>query len=464
MVVPSTLVGFARRRARGYGRRVETGPQQRGRRNTRRRLWLWVLLSFLLHLPFSPLGPILGLMSWSSRFRDVPNEPVEALVGIPIELLTDDSAPSQPVAPPVSKSDPALTDPEGPTPSKPKKPVDAGVDSGVDAGSDGGPDAGLDASLDAGEDAGEDAAVDAGPSKDAGDAGDGGALAAPVASATPPEKDPFAVTGDFAQVAKSNTNVKLHLWTKPLRTHPLGADIAQLLANEPQWKSFLGDGAINPLTDLDTIVLYGPQLVDSSQVGAFVAFNTEPKKVRAAVDAIVARDPKGTPWKDEKKKPVARARADRADRVFVLFPNKTLAIVPPGGADAAVAVKRIALPESDSERTVLHAYLKTPHRVKALERYGFTIPTSIASAQVTVSTTVEGGASLELRLEDASPDDATAHRPELEKQLTGLTGGLVQVTWQQSGKRLTAKLELSPFMLRMLWTKEIAPQLKRGRR
>ena len=57
------------------------------RAEAKRRWWRWVVLSLVLHLPLSPAVPLLGLVSLFLGRVELPEEPKEALEGIPIEFL-----------------------------------------------------------------------------------------------------------------------------------------------------------------------------------------------------------------------------------------------------------------------------------------------------------------------------------------------------------------------------------------
>ena len=119
------------------------------------------MISLVLHLPFTPLGPLLGMLALFVGARDVPEAPIEELRGIPVEILRDPGTlpETSAVPPPSSNQTVAKILP----PPKPAAPVDAGAPKpDLDAGrvADAGPeDAGLDAGRDAGLDAGSDAGI-----------------------------------------------------------------------------------------------------------------------------------------------------------------------------------------------------------------------------------------------------------------------------------------------------------------
>ncbi len=78
-----------------------------------RRARRWLLVSIALHLPFTPLGPLFGLLALMTRAPQ-PALPTEELTGIPVELLEQ----SQPAEEPKDELDTALGNtafPEFPT-------------------------------------------------------------------------------------------------------------------------------------------------------------------------------------------------------------------------------------------------------------------------------------------------------------------------------------------------------------
>lgn len=413
-----------------------------------RRWWPWLLASLLLHLPFTPIGPLVGLLSLLLHLRsDIPDEPVEDLLGIPVELLTDPEVP----APTLAAAAPA--EPEGVVvaPPKPKtrKPLDKDApDAGV-------PDAGpllADAGLsDAGvPEAIADAAVADGGLNDAGPL-DGGPGDAGAGDAGAPKPDPFAIAGDFPLAPKTNANVKIHLFTSALQNHPAGRAIAALLKSEPQWQDFLGPGGVDPIRDLSRIVIYGPQLADSSKIGVLLEYANDSEAVRLAVDALVKRT-EGARWATENKKPVAYVKAADADRVIIFFPGKIIAIVPPGPVQTQLiaAKKAPSLPKGTDDSVVFQGSLRTPHRVKPIRRMGVEIPQSIAEARLFVSTLRNGGATLRLEMVDESAEAAAAHLVDLERQISVLTMGLVSLQWrteQQAAAKGTEQLIIAEAQL-----------------
>ena len=410
--------------------------------------------------------------------RDVPEAPIEELRGIPVEILRDPGTlpETSAVPPPSSNQTVAKILP----PPKPAAPVDAGApkpdldagrvadagpeDAGLDAGRDAGLDAGSDAGLDAGRDGGADGGNDAGldASSDAGAEDAGSPDMALRGDAGRQKADPFSLRGELAKVQRSNTNIKIQLFVAALRRHPAGQVIARLLSDDPQWSQFLGPAGLDPLRDLDTILIYGPQLVDSSQVGVFVKYAARPQVIESAVRQLAKRTGPRAAVSTENGRTVARLRIARAERVFVLYRNRVLAIVPPGGAESAIAAHHLTLPEPDSDREIARFFLKKPSRVRAFKRLGLDVPESIASAQMTILSENRAGAEIQLILKDASTDDASRHARDLENGLAMLTGGMLPLRLTVHGDEIHGDVKLAPIQLSFI-LKEVVEQIERWR-
>jgi hypothetical protein len=402
------------------------------------------VLSVVVHLPLSPIVPLLGLAALLMGRDPVLAPPVEELVGIPVELIAGDE-PSPPPPDPGGFAA-AVLSPSEPVPSavkpKPKpKPRPVELDGGVVV--DGGLDGGLDAGLDGGvRDAGTDAGA---PAADAGDAGPADAGLRMDADAGTP--DPLRISGSFADVARADANVRVHFFVTALRQHPAGLRIGELLSKEPQWRDLLGTAGVDPLRDLDKVFLYGSQLARSADVRAFLEFGEGVTDLRGKVDAIVKRSGAAGKWTEEGGKSVGRGVAAGAPRVFVLYPDRVVGMMPESGASDAVQVKRLRLPEPTEPYEVVTASAKTPHRIYLLQWMGLKVPESIASVRVTVLGTPNGGAVVRLVAIDASTEQAQSDAAELLRQLKALTGGLVRVTLEARGREIHGDVGLSPLQI-----------------
>lgn len=360
---------------------MEAETQWRGQRDTdaARRFWRVVIVSLVLHVPLTPFAGLLALFAWLIPPHGPNAQDLGPIRAIPIEMLTEDE--------PETAKPPARAEPNVPVELPPKlapkpKPVkhdepDAGA---ADAGADAGP---------------ADAGSDAGASK---------------------ISDPVALAGEAGKVADANANVRLIINSEAIRSHALGARIGALLASVYQWRDFFGPTGIDPVRDIDRLLIAGPQLRDSSGVVVVLQHNTSEQRMHQAVDALVKRDPQGK-WLTGKV-PTAVARADRAERYFV-FPGPHLIVVaPPSAAQSALALgpKVKIKPPKDGE--AMSAYVVTPWRVFIGMPFG--VPKSIKWVLVRIVPRSDGGLEADLEAEDESEDTAARDAKYVEDQLNNV--------------------------------------------
>src|SRR5687767_13164227 len=268
----------------GSGRREPAaapgaGGSGRSLREPSRRWLTWALsISALAHLALTPFAGLLGLMAWFFTPPTEPETEAEQLRSIPITLLSDQelgqleaaSAPSPPpqpeVALPLDPPSPAPAVAPAPPPSAPPKPA---------------------------------------PEPEA------KAPAKPQRSGSEGIGHPVAMSGVDSEVVDSNANVNLLLMTERIRNHPLGPRIGKLIMAFPQWNSFFEAGDIDPVRDVNRLLVVGPQFRRSADVVAILQHDLPAPVLRAAVDRLVQRPPPGR-WL-RSKIPAAYAHADRAE-------------------------------------------------------------------------------------------------------------------------------------------------------
>ncbi len=396
---------FARRQARGYGQAVEPRTRRRVLLDTTpRRLGRWLALSVALHAPLTPVAGFLGLLRLLERPTEAPELP--PVSEIPLDIIDDDTPPAgKPGEPEPAAAAPAehaaVAQPElpnEPEAPKPKPSKDAGL-----------PDAPPDAGAPDAKEADAGAASDAGSTTDAGDAGSthkpGEGIGSPVAG-----------IGD-RRVVDPNANVQLLVHNDRVRQHPLGGRIGPLLRNVYQWRDFFGPTAIDPVRDIDRMLIVGPQLRDSRDVVAILQFNLPQERVRAAVEALVARDPEGG-WIDAGV-PVAKAHADRGERVFVFPSPQVLVVTPPTAqASAEKLPRKFRLPAPKGEEIAL-AKLTTPWR--AFLGLPVAVPKSIRSAEARLSPGADGGIVIDVLAHDEDAEHASSDAQALTSALQAAT-------------------------------------------
>ena len=311
--------------------------------------------------------------------------PIEAppLTAIPVDLIeSDDPGTPAPPPPPVTEaSEPAVL-PRKPRPRP--EPADAGV---------------LDAEAPDAEPADAGASVDAGVGDAGLEKGDGG---------TP---NPMAaLSGDAKKVVDPDANVRLVVYPEKIRNHPLGPRVGRLLGSIYQWRDFFGPSKLDPIRDVDRIMIVGPELRDSSKVAAILKLNVGGSRVHDAIDAIVQADTEHGAWLDAGV-PAATAYADRAPRVFVMPSPNVVVVVPPSAQEAALRLPKNLGIRKAAGSEVLWAYAVTPWRPAAILRID--IPKSLKWAKVWVSPEAGGGALVEAEAEDESAELAESDAARL---------------------------------------------------
>jgi hypothetical protein len=389
---------------------VDDRTPWRGQPDTNRRVFAVLLvISLLLHLPFTPWGALIdALRGLAGAGEPIPDAP--PLTTIPLDLIEDDESLAEPAPTPA----PPPTPPPAPPPTVAEPPeregqLDAGAPDAAPSRDAGARDAA--APRDAGADAEpEDAGADAEP-EDAGLATDAGVADAGGIS------DPIALKGAERKVADPNANVQLRVYNARIRNHPLGPRIGRLLGSIYQWRDFFGPTGLDPIRDVDQIMVIGSQFRDSSGVVAFLKLNIPEEQVHAAVDALVKNDPEGS-WLDAGV-PQATARADRAPRVFTL-PSPGIVVVTPPGSVAALATllpRNYNLREGKGDE-VASAKVKTPWRAL---RGIFNAPKTISVARLKVTPTPARGVVIDIEAEDESVEQAAKSARYLANAVTAVT-------------------------------------------
>jgi hypothetical protein len=360
-----------------------------------------VVVSLLLHSPFTPLAALFGLFGLLTHDTSGEQVPEEAITAIPIDLIPDEEPdpggqPAEKPAPkPASEKDPfdelEKSDREPKTQLEPEHRPEAEQDAGPS-------DAGADALV---------AMADSGASDGGAGVGAGKAIG-----------DPVAASGSAGKIADSNANVRLIVYNERLRNHAMGPRVATLLSQAYQWRDFFGPAKLDPIHDVDRMLIAGPQFKQSSNVVAVLHYNVSQDRMKRAIDALVQRDAPAGGWLDGGV-PAATAHADRAERLFVLPAPNILVVAPPSAAAHALKLGRdTRLPPARGPE-VLMAYVVTPWR--AFVGIPFNFPHSIKWVRMKVTPSADGGAVATLVAEDESAESAQRNAEQLQKQMDAVT-------------------------------------------
>lgn len=361
--------------------RVASRTEWRGQRDTTRgRLYRLLALSALLHAPFTPIMALLGLVGLLLNKPGEEPPPADPINAIPVDLVADDRPKEPAPAPTEEPAEPAGEKPE-------RDPFD-------------------DLEKDDGEPR-EPVARDAGaPRPDAG-----------PADAGPSIGDPVAMAGVAGKVVDSNANVRVLIFADRMRNHPLGVRVGTLLGAAAQWQDFFGPTGLDPIKDVDRILIAGPQLRNSSEVVAVVRVNVPHDRLHKAVDALVQRDGQGS-WLDAGV-PAARTQADRAERLLVLPAPQILVVAPPSAEKHALSLGANLKFPNPKGNEALTTYVVTPWR--AFVGIPFEIPKSLKWVRMKIVATSDGGATAELVAEDESAESAAKHAEELTASINKVT-------------------------------------------
>lgn len=260
-------------------------------------------------------------------------------LGLTDEMEAAPTRPSEPEPPEPPPQNVAATTSSGAGGLDAGVPLDAGVhDAGVsDAGvSDAGP---ADAAVDAGRRRRRDGGVDAGPlvaSSETGGEGEG--------SARIPAGAQIALRLDLAIV----------------RTSPLAPDVARLLTAIPDWQLVLEGSGLDPLVDLDRVLLASPNLQRAQIVMAGEHAHAAEGEdgtawMRGVVERFGAARGAPTPWREELGVQVAPwPNLDETERVVAILGARHFALCRPEDLERVLAIaqaREAAQAEETPEQT-----------------------------------------------------------------------------------------------------------------
>jgi hypothetical protein len=123
------------------------------------------------------------------------------------------------------------------------------------------------------------------------------------------------------KLSRQPNHVQVVFVSQELRKHPVGVQLGALLGSHPQWEDFFKKNSLDPVRDLDTVVLTGPQFRVSDKVIAILKVD-DPPKIAAVVETLVEKG-KGH-WIDGAPVRAAVTTAEGHERVFALVPEKKL--------------------------------------------------------------------------------------------------------------------------------------------
>src|SRR5580692_7214821 len=232
----------------GAAQEAPTAPHATPRRNEGKRTgpeWFWARWPVRIALGVSLV--VSGAAHCAVMPFDVPLQldvkDREGEAAIPIDVFESDDVPT--VVPPPSEPPPVAKG-EGSQDGRP----DGG--GGVRDGS-------TDAARDAPPDVREDAKVDAGPELD------GAVASADAGPSMRGPADPQAVLGAAGDIQADVVLVYLIINAEEIKKNPEAPKLGHLLTAIPQWKEFMAGTDVDPVRDMDWLMISGPALVHTEQ-------------------------------------------------------------------------------------------------------------------------------------------------------------------------------------------------------
>ncbi len=348
----------------GEGRRPRTGPARFWARwPARAALGAALVASTLSHCAVVPFG-----IPSSFDVNDVDGE-----AEIPIDMFESQEPPPEPEPPPPppppepTAAATGVDDKSAPKPPHPEAgaPRDAGADvaTPTDAALDGpAADASSVAPPPARPEAGASPLADAGARTDAGAAPDAEPPASPAIAGGP--RDPVGVVGEAGDIQVDKVLVLVVINAEVIRKNPAAVDLGALLHGMPQWADFMKGTDIDPVRDVDWVMISGPSVVDTSRDVVLVHMGVSDAKVAKAMDIVAGNYAQGGGFDAGVPSVRAvRAFADRAERV-VLLPRPHVIAVVPSSAATRIARKlaRASVPAHVIKGDAAYVRFVDPHR------------------------------------------------------------------------------------------------------
>ena len=397
------------RRSLGEGAAQEapTAPHATPRRTEGKRTgpeWFWSRWPVRIALGLSLI--VSGAAHCAVMPFDVPLQldlkDREGEAAIPVDVFESDEVPT--VEPP---------------PPEPPSVAREGSQDGRPDGGGGMRDGSTDAARDAPPDVREDAKVDAGPEPD-------GAVAS--VDAGPSNRgpaDPQAVLGAAGDIQADVVLVYLIINAEEIKKNPEAPKLGKLLTAVPQWHDFMDGTDVDPVRDMDWLMISGPALVHTEEDVVLIHYSAPDAVVDKAIAVVSAKyrgpaGPIGGPI--DAGVPGVKAslaHADRAQRVLIRPQPHVLAVVPPKDWKGRDMVERTArqLAPPAKVRARLKAgeafYMRVvkPHNALGL------IPESITEMRMVIKTRPDDGVDIFIEGDTRDPEAAAQAAEALKKVL-----------------------------------------------
>lgn len=204
--------------------------------------------------------------------------------------------------------------------------------------------------------------------------------------------------------------ITIGLWFPSMRDHPLGKRLTQIATCDVEWRTFVNLG-VDLMKDFDGVLVVGPNLTDSGQMTAAVRHNLPSQRVHEVMDTLVQRSGKNGRWISPD---VASAKFGKIQRVLIPKQDDLFFVAPSKGWQALSNVKEpLKVPSAEGRAASL--VVVQPNRM--LERFGLTLPKRLNEMRLEVFANPDQSVDIKVELEDSSVSAARQDARAVSDQL-----------------------------------------------
>jgi len=204
--------------------------------------------------------------------------------------------------------------------------------------------------------------------------------------------------------------VTMGLWFSSMRDHPLGKRLTQIATCDAEWRAFVNQG-VNLMQDFDGVLVVGPNLTDSSQMTAAVRHNLPSQRVHDVMDTLVQRSGKSGRWLTPE---VASAKLGRVQRVLIPKQDDLFFVAPSKGWQALNNVKEPLRVPSAEGRAVSLVVVRPS---QLFEHVGLVLPRRLNELRLEVFANPDQSIDIKVEIEDSSIAAARQDARSVSEQL-----------------------------------------------
>lgn len=257
---------------------------------------------------------------------------------------------------------------------------------------------------------------------------------------------PIGLEGNLNKKMTGKPGMTLGLWFTSMREQPLGKRIVEIASCDVEWRTFANAG-VNLLQDFEGVLVVGPNMTDPKQMTAAVRHGLPKEKVHDVMDKIVQKSGDAGEWLTPD---VAKARFGKVQRTLLPKQDDLFFIAPTKGWQALQNVKEpLRVPSAEGRTASL--VLQQPNQM--LERVGLALPKRIRELRVEVFANPDQSVDIKVELEDASPEAAQADAKSVSELMHDFfadvwvaTSALKAITGTSSGASNNPALETAPHL------------------